>query len=463
MLSLNAKVGIWGLGVVGNSLARYLVKAGCANLLIYDKKITPESLSDLHLPIVVQTLTDLERFLSGCDYIIPSPGIDLTNYRAYKHKFITELDFFFDHWRKPIVGITGTLGKTTLTTQLTELLQKMGLNAVAGGNIEPAMCDLLDGSGQLAVLELSSFQLEHARYFAPDLAIWTNFYPNHLDRHQTMAAYYGAKLKILSYQTAAQKALVPFELLLELPAVEVQLFGFSLQVPASIPINCQGVFYLYDQQIRLRTCANDQLIMELSQLQIGTHQINLVILGAVIYLQGLQSRFNALAPIAINAQIEHRLEKFHTFNQIDFYNDSKSTVAQATLAAVRRLRLNSSVRPVILILGGLGKGVDREALVAELAGQVRLIISFEAEAKQLEQYCQKYQISSLACVDLPSVIRALKDRACSDDQVLFSPAGASFDLFVNYIARGHEFKQQVVNNWPVDIEFGTALGLEESR
>lgn len=443
---MNKLIGIWGLGVVGESLVRYLVSIGGSNLMAYDSKLTPERLASLQLPLCVQVVDKLEDFLAQADLIIPSPGVNLTNYQAYASKFISEVDFFFERWQKPIIAITGTLGKTTLTTQITELLQKLNVAAVAGGNIGPAMCDLLNPDldfdhrgAQVAIVELSSFQLEYDRQFAPDLAILTNFYPNHLDRHQTMVAYLEAKLQIFKYQNSDQAALVPLELLASLPRVTSQLYAFSLQAPVSLPKNCLGVFYLQDQQIKLWTNAGTSSVLDLADLQIATHQINLVILGAVVYLWGLQAQLKALAPIQVKAQIEHRLEMFHTCNQIDFYNDSKSTVAQATLAAVTRLQ----GRPTILILGGLGKGVDREPLIAQLVGQVKMIICFGGEASSLGQYCQKYQVPSLVFSDLEQVVLALVNLAQSGDQILLSPAGASFDLFANYVARGREFKRLI--------------------
>lgn len=443
-------IGIWGLGVVGESLVRYLIGEGQSDLLVYDHKLTPERLANLQLPGTVQVLNKLEDFLNQADLIIPSPGVDLTNYQAYADKLVCEVDFFFERWHRPIIGITGTLGKTTLTTQITELLQKLGVGAVAGGNIEPAMCDLLrsavadscDGtiSGQQqAVLELSSFQLEYAQHFAPDLAILTNFYPNHLDRHGTIAAYLAAKLKIFQYQTANQIALVPLEQLASLPKINSQLYGFSLQAPEDLPAYCMGIFYLQDHQVKLWTSTGVISVLDLANLQISTHQINLVILGAVVYLWGLQASLKALAPVQITAQIEHRLEKFHTFNQIDFYNDSKSTVSESTLAAVARLQ----GQPIILILGGLGKGVDREPLIAKLQSQVKMVVCFGSEAGQLNQYCQKYQIPSLVFSDLSPVVSALVSLVQPGDQVLLSPAGSSYDLFANYVARGREFKRLV--------------------
>ena len=156
----------------------------------------------------------IEPFLAAHDQILVSAGIDLRPYEKFAHKFIGELDLFAQEWRKPFIAITGTVGKTTVTHILGTVLQHLGKKAVIGGNIGVGLCDLLETAqdAELAVVEVSSFQLELSKSFAADLAIWTNFSPNHLDRHGTLEAYRDAKNKIITMQRAGQKALVPITL-----------------------------------------------------------------------------------------------------------------------------------------------------------------------------------------------------------------------------------------------------------
>ncbi len=156
----------------------------------------------------------LTNFLEYNDYIIASPGIDLRPYQSYEHKFVTEIDLFCQDWQKPLITITGTVGKTSTTHLLSELLKLAGLRVATGGNIGTGMLDLLNEqtSSDCAVLELSSFQLEYAQHCTPDLAIITNIYPNHLDRHGTYDEYTRAKLRSIQLQTPQQKTLIPLSL-----------------------------------------------------------------------------------------------------------------------------------------------------------------------------------------------------------------------------------------------------------
>src|SRR5581483_883729 len=160
-------------------------------------------LQDAQCTYVPQEL--YKNFLEDNDYIIVSPGIDTRPYKDYHHKFISELDIFFHHCKIPIIAITGTVGKTSVTTLLSKMLQQHR-PIITGGNIGIGMLELLNNKShnENVVLEISSFQLEHTRYFAPDVAILTNFYPNHLDRHATVENYFDAKCKLFMRQKKHQ-------------------------------------------------------------------------------------------------------------------------------------------------------------------------------------------------------------------------------------------------------------------
>jgi UDP-N-acetylmuramoylalanine--D-glutamate ligase len=139
----------------------------------------------------------------------------------------------------------------------------------------------------------------------------------------------------------------------------------------------------------------------------------------------------------------HRLEKVATIKGVDFYNDSKSTISASTLAAVTKIQ--HAHRPIILFLGGLSKGVDRSELVRNLAGKVNFIYCFGTEAAQLKGFCEMYNIPASAWEKLDDAFEALTLQMKPHDQVLFSPAGTSFDLFANYQERGDYFKKLVTH------------------
>ncbi len=175
----NSTIGIWGFGRVGKAAASFFHKEGARVIVYDDNKSTSIDTTYLTAPSV-------QALFNIADYVLPSPGIDIKAYYAlYQGRWLCEVDIMKAYCTKPIIAITGSVGKTTTTHLLTHLLQKHGINAVAAGNIGTPMLDMIyqQDSFDLLVLELSSFQLEYAQSFAPDLALWTNLYPNHLDRH----------------------------------------------------------------------------------------------------------------------------------------------------------------------------------------------------------------------------------------------------------------------------------------
>lgn len=443
-MNLNAanKIGVWGFGLVGQSLVKYFHQHGYTDLLVYDVK----PVDPVVVPAKFNFTLDLEFFLTSCDYIFPSPGVDLDAYQAYQYKFRSELDLFYQNWRQPIFAITGTLGKTTLTSTLASLLNQAGQRSIAAGNIGLPMLELLEQDYEIAVLELSSFQLNLARQFAPDLAVWTNFFPNHLDWHKTLANYFLAKAHIFLNQTAEQITLLPISLIPELINFKLKfksrLYFFGLASELNeLNLNymqqfAQGVFILQSGAVILKNQFTSMKVGELASLSVvTTYELNLVVLLAIIYLKQIK------LPAQINFKsIEHRLELFYVANNIDWYNDSKSTVPQATLAAVQQL----SGRPIILFLGGISKGVNRAEMVRALKNQVKLVICFGGEAESLNQFCLDAQLNSVKFSSLQEAVSYAQQMAVSGDQILFSPAGASFDLFKNYVERGQVFKQLVL-------------------
>lgn len=425
-----SKIGIWGLGVVGKSLVKYLSAHGYQNIFVYDDS---KSLNNKSL----QVINNLQTLLQTCDFVFPSPGIDLSSYQKYKNKFVSEVDFFYQNWQKPIVAVTGTLGKTTLVTLLNSVLNTAGIKSVAAGNIDPAMCDILNSDYEQAVLELSSFQLELSREFSPDIAVFTNFYPNHLDRHKTEENYFKAKQNIFLNQSAEQSVIMPigfYERVKSLP-IKSKVYFFSEREFLGISAICEGIFFKKNNKI---VYADRWQIIEIADLKlfkgIDTFDVNLMILVAVIYLKKIK------LPAEVNFNlVEHRLEKFHSKNDVDFYNDSKSTVPQATLAAVRKIGGQST----ILFLGGLSKGVDRSDMFSRLVGQVKEVICFGKEADGLYDNCVKNKIKCAKFSNLQKAVGYCLAIVQKGDKVLFSPSGSSFDLFKNYAERGRVFKKLV--------------------
>lgn len=446
---LHKTIGVWGYGVVGKSAARYL-QPFAQSISIFDhKQFSAEQAAQLqHENMRIYQPRELELFLQAHEYIIPSPGIDLIPYQQYAHKFIAEFDLFADAWKKPIIALTGTVGKTSITHLLSQLLTATHKQVATGGNIGTGMLDLLaqQEAADCALLELSSFQLELCKTAAPDLAVITNLFPNHIDRHGSFENYCAAKYKIFSQQTPQQQALVPLELFMcvraHFPHKAFNFFSATPPTPEQrAQLSTQETLYYLDQQTIYRYRAGQQrIIAQLTEQHISYPQ-NWLIMYAVLDLLHIPTEIVTAALPTLNIP-DHRLACIARHNGIAFYNDSKATVPEAMLAAVKKL----DGAPIVLFLGGVSKGVDRRAALAQLRTMsVKQVICFGKEAQQLQAACAENTIPASAHENLEIAFTyCMQQIAQSGDQVLFSPAGASFDLFSHYQERGDAFKNLVL-------------------
>jgi UDP-N-acetylmuramoylalanine--D-glutamate ligase len=435
-------LGIWGMGVVGQSVARYCLTHNIPIALLNDRPLTPEQQNFLtqHGLTCVQGKEAIEPFLAAHDQILVSAGIDLRSYQQYAHKFIGELDLFAQEWHKPFIAITGTVGKTTVTHVLGTVLQHLGQKAVIGGNIGIGLCDLLETAtdAQSAILEVSSFQLELSKHFAADLAIWTNFSPNHLDRHGTLEAYRDAKSRIITVQRAGQKALVPAALAGQIKKGAGEIFYFSDSIPPQDFEASSSVFYFDNNQLRCHYQKSCTIITTITQPPQTILRQNWLIIASALHLLGLTEHINeAAAYIDTIAKPEHRLEFIGTINGKFFYNDSKSTTPTATSAALEQFKDKS----VTLILGGISKGVDRTPFMQSLPKHISHVICFGSEANELAAACSLPHVTT--CATLEQVVKIAHEKSAPGEIILFSPAGASYDLFANYIERGNLFKRLI--------------------
>jgi len=443
----NKKIGIWGYGVVGASARSYL-KPFTHDIGIFDhKELPPATRMQLeHDHLRIYAPTELVSFLDDHEYIITSPGIDLHAYQHYADKFVAEFDLFCAAWHKPIIAITGTLGKTTITSLLSQLLQAVRRPVATGGNIGTGMLDLMAQQGFVtaALLELSSFQLELCRQAAPDLAVITNIFPNHLDRHATVERYRAAKYKIFSAQNEHQQALVPLQLMQEIrthfPAKKFHYFSSEKPSHADYALlaEAESLYYLNEQTIHRYAQARDYPLATLPAIN-SSYPANWLIIYALLDLLGIDlTLVTQLLPTLTVP--DHRLACIAEHHGIRFYNDSKATVPEAMLAAVKKLQ----GAPIVLFLGGISKGVDRTAAIAELAQcGIKEVICFGKEAAELKACCEHYCLPASAHATLEAAFEHTMQLSRSGDQLLFSPAGASFDLFKDYQARGDRFKQLV--------------------
>ena len=381
--------------------------------------------------------------------IIPSASVDIRRlYKSYKKQWLFELDLFTESFFKPIVAITGTVGKTTITKLLADILQQYRQKFCVGGNIGTGTLDLIQNqdSVDFALLETADIQLKYATHFAPDLAVWTNFSPNHLDWHDTIEDYFKAKCNILMHQKPHQKALVPVEIIPKLRSLtnlkNRSLYVFSCKPLARAETTLMQpddiLFVIEHNAIVKYANQNRTHLIDLTQLPEITFTQNWLIICCVLDMLGLplEKLVRSTQNLTLPA---HRFEKVATVNQIDFYKDSKRATPASTLAAVQKLHN----KPIILFLGGLSKGIDRTKLIKDLKNHVKIIYCFGSEAQELYNACTMHTIPAYCSDTLDKAFHACIDNLQPGDQVLFSPAGSSFDLFKNYQDRGNYFKKLV--------------------
>ncbi len=497
----NKKIGIWGFGTVGKSVARFLHSQQCHlsvlnatllsaqdftwckanNIIVYQETTkesekkepnqlcaqkesyntpSPDSTHEQPSPTKWKTNSTLishhvedhvtpitvQQFLNTHDIIIPSPGIDIRPwYQQYKNKWLSELDLLVQYWHKPIIAITGTAGKTTVTSMLSQLLAQYDIPVATGGNIGTPMLDLVAQQKQVdyALLELSSFQLEHAHNVAPHLAIWTNLFANHLDRHATMADYAAAKYTMLK---SSRTALVPLNLVGMLRTRfnhRSPLTIFSTDTPTQQELReikkDETLFFASDtvqsgSYVMRHNNITTPLVSTNTLPQTTFNQNWLIVVAA---LQHLGCNLSKLPAYAKQLHLPaHRLEYVGTIRGAAVYNDSKATTPAATHAALQQLQH----KPIHLLLGGLSKGIDRQPFIAQLPPSVAHVYCFGAESAQLLAWCRQKKIRASAYPTLDDAVATCMQKITAGEQLLFSPAGSSFDLFDNFAHRGDYFK-----------------------
>lgn len=409
------KIGIWGFGKTGQSILSFLSSQGAECLILDSQPLNAfqEELIKNHNAQAIEQKF-LPQFMEINDFIIPSQGIDLHPYLEHPdaRKFISEVDLFQQFVKTPVIAITGSAGKTTTVTLLTQLLNLFGKKAIAAGNIGKPMLDVLAEQDHYdyIVLEVSSTQLEYAQQFAPNIAAILNIFPNHLDRHSDMPAYLEAKGKLLKYQNESQIAFLPMDFI--------------------------DIFWQLVGHQKVTWIGNDTYANITKKLYDVTPEKNWqIILSILEYLD-----FDPEKVPSLKAQLKvpaHRIEFIGTYNGANFYNDSKSTIPASTLQAVNQFK----DKQIMLFLGGLSKGVDRSELINQLPYNVKHIICFGKEAEQLHKWCQKKVIPSSMHITLEDGFKEALKKLKPNDVILFSPSGSSFDLFKNYEERGNFFKQ----------------------
>lgn len=422
----NKNVLVYGVSKSGEWAAKLLLKQK-ANVFLYDddkEKLINKKFKNCYL---VQTLN--ENLISQFDFIVLSPSIDAENEFvkfAKKHdvKIFSELELA-SQFAKNIVAITGTNGKTT-TVQLTAALISAKHKAIACGNIGyPLSQAVIEKKHFVKVVEVSSFMLENAQTFAPHFATILNIEQDHLIRHKTMENYANIKHNIFKNLTAKDYAIVNLDDNIR-PQNKTLLISYSQTRSADVYLN-NGAIYLH----------NDKII-NLNELKLkGKHNVYNVMCAicfAFLFKVSPKQMHEVLKNFLLD---KFRIEFVGKFNNINFYNDSKSTNIASTLASVEAVK-----GAIILLLGGSNKELDYSKLFLLLSKRVKQIFAFGQIADDLiAANKQKFKIEK--CLTLANAFEKAVEIALPQDSILLSPASASYDQFSNYIERGNAFNNLV--------------------
>jgi UDP-N-acetylmuramoylalanine--D-glutamate ligase len=430
----NQRIAVLGLGETGETVANLLAEEGAIVTVLDSAEETMlearmQRLRRRGVTVLAgaQTRTHEARF----DLAILSPGIDPASELAKKfcgeNDCVGELELAAEFCHCPIIGITGTNGKTTTTELVAAMLNACGKSTIAAGNISPSFSSVVRRSSELALmtLEVSSFQLETIRHFRPHIAVWLNFAPDHLDRYPTLREYRAAKLRIFENQTEEDFAIV--NLRDELPALRARRITFSAYANG-------GDFAMQGNVIH----HHGQPVLDLSETNLrGLHNAeNLMAALGVGLVCGLT--FNEMtAPLCAYRPLPHRCELVGQIDGIDYINDSKSTNLDALEKA-----LISETRPVVLIAGGKDKGFEFESISALVARKARCAVLIgEMRSRIASSWWQ--HLPCLPADSLEESVQIARDQAQPGDVVLFSPGTSSFDMFKNYADRGNQFRALV--------------------
>jgi UDP-N-acetylmuramoylalanine--D-glutamate ligase len=432
---------IVGLGKTGLSCARYLASHGVP-VAITDTREQPPGLEALKAD-----LPDLALFLGGfeetvfaaAEQLVVSPGVPISEplIQAAIERgvpVVGDVEIFAQVANAPVAAITGSNGKSTVTTLVGAMAEKAGFRAKVGGNLGDPALDLLDQDAEMYILELSSFQLETTSTLSPRAAVVLNVSSDHMDRYPSVEAY--AKVKSEIYNGA-------------------EIGVFNLDDPAVVAM-CRGkesdLLYTLGEPgpncFGLRTSGDVEWIC---------YEQRQLITSSALLISGRHNLSNALAALAIGSAmgmpeeamldalrefdgLPHRTQFVAEQNGVRWYNDSKGTNVGACIAALKGFAGSGKT---VLIAGGDAKGADFSPLAPVVEESARAVVLIGRDAPYIEQALKKGTVGILRADSMEQAVAIAAAQVHVGDQVLLSPACASFDMYTGYEQRGEMFMQAV--------------------
>ena len=436
----NKKIAVLGLGVSNRPLVRLLLEFGC-HVTGCDR--TPREKLDaevLELETMGCRLSVGEGYLDNmeADILFRTPGMHPGNPAIVAlaekgAKVTSEMEVFFEVAPCHLIAVTGSDGKTTTTTLISEMLKAAGKTVWLGGNIGTPLLPMVRQMQpeDYSVVELSSFQLMDMTR-SPEIAVVTNLAPNHLDVHKDMDEYVEAKKNIFKFQTADGRLILNAD-----NAITAGFRGngetvfFSRLGKGSVEI-CDGII-----------CWNGQPVLDPKEILLpGVHNIENY-MAAIAAVEGLVPDEIIRQVARSFGGVEHRIELVRIKDGVRFYNDSIASSPSRTIAGLRSFK-----EKVILIAGGYDKHIPYDVLGPEICAHVKHVFLCGATASQIRaavENCEDFhdQVALTDCGNFENAVRTAAASAKEGDVVLMSPASASFDEFKNFMVRGEFFKKIV--------------------
>ena len=423
----NKKIGILGAGKSGLAAAELALFLG-AKVFISDFKKDKIIKSKY---IKYEFGKHSEKILDS-DFVIKSPGINnnikiIASIKKLKIPIYSEVEFASWFTKSFIIGLTGTNGKTTTVELINHILKNNKINVLKGGNIgipfsKNIIKEIKNKKKEIIhLLELSSFQLEHIKYFKPNISIILNLSPDHLDRYLNYNEYVNSKLNIMMNQDLNCIAIINQDNIIE-QQNKFELIRFKVTDSNKMLVNNKLIKIIYKN----------------NGLESSHNKENILAAYIVSKKMGINDN-DIISSINTFKTLNHRIEKINLKSNINFYNDSKATNLNATTVAIESIK-----NDIILILGGVDKNKTDFSILKKYSNKIKIIIIYgeskEYIKKQISNHFKIYQFKKFK----DSVIKSIA-LSSSTLSVLLSPSCSSFDQFDNYIERGNYFKKIILN------------------
>lgn len=446
MFMKNKKILVIGLGISGVACVKGLNRLG-AEISVYDassREMLSERLKELEGINAKYYLADDNFNIDDIDLAIKSPGIKyetpIIQKLALKNKkIISDIEAAYLVTSGTIVSITGTNGKTTTTTLIGEIIRESGRKYKVTGNIGYGMfLDSLNAAAdEILVAEASSFQLAGTYEFKPHVSVLTNITPDHMDFHHTLENYIEAKYKNMINQDENDYAILNYE--------DEIIRGLSKNINAKIiyfssdrELN-EGIF-IHQGKIIYRENGKSTFIVNVADIFIpGKHNIENAMASAGAAL-ALKIEPEIIAKVLREFKgVEHRLEFCGEYNGVKFYNDSKGTNPDASIKAIKGIE-----KPIILIAGGYDKKSLFDEFIEAFDNKVKALILLGQTADEIEKCARSHGYNNIYRVQtMDEAVKKSVELADKDDNVVLSPACASWGMYPNYEVRGLDFKERV--------------------